>query len=633
MTVHLGIVGTAGHIDHGKSALVLALTGVDPDRLAEEKARGITIELGFAELHLGEDASAGLVDVPGHESFVRTMVAGASGMDLGLLVVASDEGVMPQTTEHLAVLELLGVPRILVVLTKSDLVETDWLELVQGEVAELLDGTPYAASHVIATSVRSGEGLDELRVAIRQALEGRVRRSGDDIVRLPVDRSFLVRGTGRVVTGTLWSGKIAVGDRLHVRPGGGEVRVRGVEAHGRAVERADAGQRTALALTGPGAESVARGQILCDLGEWQASRRLTVWGEVLDGASPWTRGDRLRVHLGTAEVVGRVLPLGGPVLEPGQGGWLEIRLKTPLPARTGDRIVLRSLSPVRTVGGARVLEPHPPRRARKRPLPVGALEALSGGSEAERVRVVLERAGRDGVLRTLLPVLTGCTPSACDEAVRLEGAVERGRQVFPRGAVASAQAALLGWVDEQLSKDPLAPGAPPDPARVAAGGGPVAELALEALLTGRQLELADGLLRPPGYTVQPGERESARLAVVARVYEAAGLEPPAVGLAAQTAGEPDPWPLVRHLERVGQLVRLDTDLFIWAPVLAEVRRRVQEELAGRTGLGPMDFRGVIPVSRRHLLPILGYLDREGVTTRETDGRAVHRDLAGRESGS
>ncbi|MCA9737662.1 MAG: selenocysteine-specific translation elongation factor, partial [Gemmatimonadetes bacterium] len=595
----------------------------------EEKARGITIELGFAEMDLGDGLAAGVVDVPGHEGFVRTMVAGASGIDLGLLVVAADEGIMPQTTEHLAVLRLLGVEALVVALTKVDLVDEEWLDLVQEEVTALLEGTPYSGAPQVPTSARSGSGLDLLRLAVRERLQATRARAVDDLVRLPVDRCFTIRGTGTVVTGTLWSGRVRVGDRLHVRPGAAEVRVRGLQVHGRPVEEARAGERTALAVTGADAEAVQRGAVLTDLTEWTADRRLTVWAESLPGGGGWSRGERVRVHLGTAEAFARVLPLGADRIEDGAAGFAELRSAQPLPARAGDRIVLRSLNPVRTVGGAQVLEPHPPRRSRKRPLPETALTTLSSGPVADRVAVVLERAGPEGAIVSELPVLTGCPPEACRSALGEVGACLRGRNAWAASVVETAARGLERWVREALTADPLAPGVAPEAARQAAGGGPVAEMALDARIQGGVLELAEGLLRPVGHRVDPGPDERRRLDRMAAGYRSAGLEAPTVEAVAAAVEEPDPWPLVRHLEREGVLTRVESELFVWSSALREASDRVVEELGGREGLGPQDFKGALPLSRRHLLPILGYLDREGVTRRDQAGRTVstRADLA------
>ena len=324
------ILGTAGHIDHGKTSLVEALTGVDTDRLAEEKRRGITIELGFARYAPAEGCSFGIVDVPGHEGFVRTMVAGATGMDIVLLVVAADEGVMPQTREHLAIVKLLGVEGLVVAITKADLVDAEWLELVTEEVQEVLEDTKYRNAEIIPTSVRTGAGLRELSDALVRCAALSRERSVDDLARLPVDRVFAMEGAGTVVTGTLWSGSVTRGSTVRILPRGDEARVRAVQVHGVQVERAAAGERTALALTGAAVRRgmVARGDVLVTDRSWAPSLMLTVELHALEG-SGWRleHGQRVRVHLGTVEVMSRVALFGMEEVAPGVGAPAQLRLE------------------------------------------------------------------------------------------------------------------------------------------------------------------------------------------------------------------------------------------------------------------------------------------------------------------
>ena len=329
------ILGTAGHIDHGKTALVHALTGIDTDRLREEKERGITIDLGFAELSDGV-RHMGVVDVPGHEGFIRNMVAGATGMDVVLLVIAADEGVMPQTREHLDIVTLLGVERLVVALTKADLVDEEWLEMVREEVQGLLAGGPYEGATILPTSVRTGAGVEALARTLLATAEQGSERDSTDPARLPVDRVFTVHGTGTVVTGTLRSGRLRIGDRVRVIPGELVARVRGLQVHGREVEEARLGERTAVALAGAGTDrqTLARGQAVISGPGWAPASMLTARLRVLQGAG-WriARGQRVRVHLGTAEVMARCAVLEAEALEPGDEGWVQLRLEEPVPAR------------------------------------------------------------------------------------------------------------------------------------------------------------------------------------------------------------------------------------------------------------------------------------------------------------
>ena len=365
MTERTAILGTAGHIDHGKTALVGALTGVDTDRLKEEKERGITIDLGFAELR-GEGVRLGVVDVPGHEGFVRNMLAGATGMDLALLVVAADEGVMPQTREHLAILALLRVSRLVVALTKVDLADDEWLELVEDDVRDTVSAAGFDDVAFFRVSAKSGEGVETLRDHLLEAAREQPE-AAVDVLALPVDRVFTVRGTGTVVTGTLVSGAVAVGDRVRLLPSDRAARVRGVQVHGDEVERAVAGSRVAVALTGDGIErdDVRRGDVVVSAPEWDDAAMLTVEMRVLpDTGWSLAHNQRVRVHLGTAEVMARCVLFSRDELHGGAIGWGQLRLETPVAVRVGATGVLRSYSPVTTIAGIRVVEAPAPKRGR-----------------------------------------------------------------------------------------------------------------------------------------------------------------------------------------------------------------------------------------------------------------------------
>ncbi|HEY8833290.1 MAG TPA: selenocysteine-specific translation elongation factor, partial [Gemmatimonadaceae bacterium] len=355
------IIGTAGHIDHGKTALVRALTGVDTDRLPEEKRRGITIDLGFAPLSLDGVGSVGVVDVPGHEDFVRSMLVGATGIDLGLLVVAADEGVMPQTREHLLILELLKIPRIVVAVTKSDLVDAEWLSLVRSEVESLFNAS-IGAPEVIPCSSRTGTGIGALRAALSEALLTATPRAVDDIFRLPVDRAFSIKGTGTVVTGTVWSGELQQDANVRVLPGGKTVRVRRIEQHGTSADRAQAGGRAAIALAGIEVGDVPRGSVLVTDQSWQATSMFeAVVGIASDFADRLSTRTELRVHAGASEVGARIsFADGGSNAD--SHALARITTDAPIVLRGGDRFVIRLPAPLRTIGGGVVLDPYARRR-------------------------------------------------------------------------------------------------------------------------------------------------------------------------------------------------------------------------------------------------------------------------------
>ncbi len=626
------ILGTAGHIDHGKTALIGALTGVDTDRLREEKERGITIDLGFAPLPLPDGTRLGVVDVPGHEGFVRNMVAGATGVDLVLLVVAADEGVMPQTREHLAIVDLLGVERMVVALTKADLVEDEWLELVREEVRETLAPTPFRDAPLVATSVEDGRGLDELRTALENATapDGVEAAAVGDLVRLPIDRVFTVRGTGTVVTGTLWSGRLREGDQVRILPAGLEPRVRGVQVHGEDVPEAFAGERTAVALAGPGIkkDALSRGDTLVSDEEWRPSSMLTVRLRVL--ADPgWSieRGQRVRVHLGTAEVMARCAPLEDEVLLPGREGWVQLRLESPVVARARDHLVVRAYSPVTTIAGGRVAEPFPPRRTRLSDEERGAVSAVLDGGPEEAVEGVLRLAGWSGVSAALLPVACGRAPSAISGV--LSERPGGSRLLDPARAVV-ARERLLEAVDAWHESEPLRPGIPLERLRTAVPA-PVPDEVVEAWIAELEAEgevrVEENVAFRPGFHItlsreQEGVRERIRA-----VYLDAGLQPPRVDeLPDAVADRPDLWPILKLLESDGDLVRLEEDLWVAGAELSGAARRTVELLGGREGLGPADFRPVLGVTRKHLLPILGHFDRIGITVRGGEGRRVAGEL-------
>ena len=392
------IIGTAGHIDHGKSSLVEALTGVRMDRLREERERGITIELNFAPLRLADGRIAGVVDVPGHEDFVRTMVAGASGIDLVLLVIAADEGIMPQTREHLAVAEQLGIPQGIPVLTKLDLVDPDWVELLELEVGEWLASSPVQFMAPIGVSAQTGAGIESLRAGIEHAAASLPPRSADDLFRLPIDRSFSIAGIGTVVTGTAWSGSIRPGDQVLIMPSRRPARVRSVEMHSQEASSAEPGMRVALGLAGVDREDLRRGDVVTEMAApWQASSLLDVYLQVLPQAPRGlNQRSRVRLHLGTAEVVARIVPLAR--IEPGQSGPARLVLDAPIVARGGDRFVLRALSPAATLGGGLVIDPVPPRRKGSWP------SVLNPRDPVERLEVLALRRP-DGMSEAELPTL------------------------------------------------------------------------------------------------------------------------------------------------------------------------------------------------------------------------------------
>src|SRR5436309_8423316 len=390
------VAGTAGHIDHGKTSHVKALTGTDTDRLPEEKARGITIDLGFAFLEEPGGLTVEIVDVPGHGRFIKNMLAGVGGIDLAMLVIAADEGVMPQTREHLAICSLLRIKSGLIALTKTDLVEADWLELVREDLAGLTRGTFLEGAPIVPVSARSGQGMDALRATLRDLAAKVPSRASDQLARLPIDRVFTIKGFGTVVTGTLAAGALAVDDRVEVFPRGLVAKVRGLQVHGHAVERAVAGQRTAVNLQGLERAAVERGDVVGHAGTLVSTTTVDVVLEILaDAARPLKSRDRVRLHAGTSEIMARALLLDGAELAPGTRGFARLRLEAPLVALAGDRFVIRSYSPIVTIGGGTLLDTEPPRL--KRLARLAHLEILAAGAPEAVVEEHVRGAGVGGI--------------------------------------------------------------------------------------------------------------------------------------------------------------------------------------------------------------------------------------------
>jgi selenocysteine-specific elongation factor len=411
------VVGTAGHVDHGKSTLVKALTGIDPDRLAEEKARAMTIDLGFAWLTLPGGKTISVVDVPGHERFIKNMLAGVGGIDAALLVIAADEGPMPQTDEHLAILDLLGVERGVVVLSKVDSVDADWLDLVREDVAERVAGTTLAGAPIVAVSALSGAGLPELVQALEMVLGSAPAMAGGTEARLPVDRVFTVAGFGTVVTGTLSGGEIATGDELRIYPGERTARVRGLQTHAKKVPRARPGSRTAVNLSGVAINGIARGDVLAPAGLLTPSQRLDARVRLLASSPvPLKQNDEVDFFTGAAELPARVTLLDREVLEPGETAWAQFRFRMPLAVLRGDRFIVRRPSPSETIGGGTVIDPTPARHKRFRPETLAALETLAAGSPDEIVLHLLEQQPTE--ITALRAAAQGLTAEQVDDALR-----------------------------------------------------------------------------------------------------------------------------------------------------------------------------------------------------------------------
>jgi selenocysteine-specific elongation factor len=607
------IVGTAGHIDHGKSALVTALTGRSMDRLAEERRRGITIDLNFAPLPLGCGLVAGVVDVPGHEDFVRTMVAGASGIDLALLVVAADEGIMPQTVEHLAVLEHLGVRAAIPVLTKADLVEPEWLELVVAEVTQRLAGSPVLFEAPIAVSSKTGQGIEELRARLAARAAELPGRSAADLFRLPVDRSFSVAGVGTVVTGTAWSGRVAVGDPVLLLPLGRPARVRSIESYGLSLERSEPGARTALGLAGIDRADVHRGSVVVTPDSaWLPASAVDV--EIMlrsDAPRPLLNRTRVRFHHGTAEVMARVLPRAP--IEPGRSGIARLTLEAPVVARGEDRFVLRSYSPVTTIGGGRILDPQPPRRRNVWPA------ELSSPRPDERFRALLARHPA-GMPVAALPVLLGVARAEATELASREGSARRLSEHWVLVSTLDAHAGRALETLKVYHRSHMSErGMPLETLRHSLKAPePLVERVLADLAAGGRLRIFEGLAALAGFAprVAGGEQEIDR---IVGLLEAAHLSPPTLAELQQQSGRTDVGAVLRLAAASGRVEAVERNRYYTRAALDQFTLALVE--LGRQGdIVPGAVRERLGISRKYLIPLLEWADGRGITVRVGDVR-------------
>ena len=614
------ILGTAGHVDHGKTALVLALTGVDTDRLPEEKKRGITIELGFAPLALEGVGTLGVVDVPGHEAFVRTMLAGATGVDLALLVVAADEGVMPQTREHIAILTLLGVGGGVVALTKSDLVEVDWLQLVEEDVRAALAGSPLERATIVSCSARTGDGLDALRSALGDAARAVPARAAQDFVRLPIDRAFTVRGTGTVITGTLWSGTLASDAAVRLLPSRRTARVRGLETHGTKVHVAGPGSRVAVALAGVDRVEVERGEVLVSEGDpWSPSKVLRADVVLLDNAPALGIRTRVRFHLGTADVGARVVAASGR-LEPGKAGAVvpvRLALDEVVVARSGDRFVLRSAAQSATIGGGVITDARPPAR-RAKPWPT------SNASPVTRLEWIVAECGGAGLALNDVALRVGVPPDEGAALAKRSRAIVRvADRLYAAALRSELSARLKKLVRARHAASPLEPGLSLQEAReqLKAHDELFASLVAELSAKG-DVEVRGSVLAISGWRSGAGDADAAEMNALQSLLSGAGREPPSVSELTSRFGPRAP-ALLRALERERRVVAVAADRYFAAAAVDTLMASLRAILADGAPRTASQIRESLGLTRKYLIPFLEYADRIGVTRRTGDLRTLH----------
>ncbi len=625
-------VGTAGHIDHGKTALVKALTGIDADRLEEEKRRGITIDIGFAHLELplpgGDTLRLGFVDVPGHERFVRNMLAGVGGIDLVLLVIAADESIKPQTREHFDICRLLSVRRGIVVLTKSDLVDRETLDVVRLEVEDFVRDSflDPAQSPIVAVSSLTGAGLDELRLALAQTAADASARDASALARLPIDRVFTMKGFGAVVTGTLVSGTIRKEDELEIFPAGNRARVRGIQVHGQAAEQAVAGQRTALNLAGVSTQDLSRGMVLAPPGVFQATSRVDVSLTLLPSAKPLKDRARVHLHAFTFETVATAVLLNQKQVSAGETALAQLRLAEPTLLLPGDRFIVRQFSPVATIGGGVVLDASPISRMPERNT---FLKTLMDGDAESILRARIARRRHAGITLTQLIAETGW-PRLVMEARIAAGSsrsemVRIGQLLVHPPALEGLKLSIIGAVTNFHKKNPLVAGISREELRgQARASSEVFTAALEKLAIEKKLEGRGEIVHLHGRGVVMKDEETQSQKLIEHAFASAGLKVPALKdvLAGLKVDSSRAQKIVTLLLRDQVLVKVSEDLVFHRDALLDLRKRLSSERTKSPKIDVARFKDLTGVTRKYAIPLLEYLDREHVTRRVGDERVI-----------
>jgi selenocysteine-specific elongation factor len=624
------VIGTAGHVDHGKSTLINRLTGINPDRLKAEQDREMSIELGFAWLQLPNGEDIGIVDVPGHRDFIENMLAGVGGIDAALFVVAADEGVMPQTREHLAILDLLQIPAGVVALTKTDLVEDpEWLDLIEADLRETLAGTVLADAPIVQVSARTGAGLDDLIQALQDILAQRPHRPDLGRPRLPVDRVFTLPGFGTIVTGTLTDGTLAVGDSVTVLPQGITGRIRGLQTHKQAEERAQPGSRTAVNVSGISVDQIRRGNVLVHPNTYQSTKMLDVWVRLLaDADAPLKHNTEVKFFIGAAEVMARVRVLGTQALQPGESGFLQLLPAEPVVALRQDRFILRRPSPAATIGGGQVVDPHPKRRHKRfNQDRIAELEQLMVGTPEDVLLQTAEKTGattREGLIEA-----AGLEPDQAQEALA---------SLLANGDLVEIGSKSLLLTAEQLDRDsgkirqalaafhqasPLKLGMPREQLKSETGvGGAVFDAILKHAADEKILVLSNTVVRLADHEIAFTSAQQAQIDSLLAAFQAHPYAPPTAKQSLDIVSED----LLNALVATGQLVQVMEDVLLQPEILNDMRDAVIAHIRQNEAITLAELRDKFDTSRKYAVAVLEYLDETGVTIRKGDGRQLRRGV-------
>lgn len=622
------IVGTAGHVDHGKTTLIEAMTGIVTDRLKEEQERGLTIDLGFASMKLPSGRVIGIVDVPGHERFLKNMLAGAGGVDIALLVVAADEGVMPQTREHVEILNLLESKQGVVALTKADMVDEEWLDMVEDDLREYLADTFLRKARIIRVSGTTGAGVDELVSEIDSLIQQVVQRPIQGPFRMPIDRVFTMTGFGTVVTGTLISGTLKIGDSARILPKGINTRVRGIQVHGKKQDEAQAGNRVAVNLVGIELSDIERGDVLLSPGYLQSSTALDVSITVPSEVSkPLTTRSRVRLHIGTAEVLGRAIVLGGQSIEPGQRGFAQFRLESPVAAARGDRFVLRLYSPMIILGGGSILDPVATKHRISDKDVIDRLQRKLKGDPVDIIEDILAIHETGLVAEEVARIVElplDEAKAALDQLIEDQRVIRSANRFLHKVTAESMISRAKSIVATYLETNPMKFGMPKEELRRSLGRA-IDSKGYAALLglveTAGDLQVADADITLPGHVPAPGDKERQLVETIEQRYLDSGANPPLISELEAEYGSIAK-DITALLLQTGELIKVDVDLLFHRQVMQSAENVLREYLTQREQITVAEFRDLISSSRKYTVPLLEYFDKIKVTKRMGDKRTL-----------
>ena len=622
------VIGTAGHVDHGKSTLINRLTGINPDRLKEEQDREMSIELGFAWFELPNGDEVGIVDVPGHRDFIENMLSGIGGIDAALFVVAADEGVMPQTKEHLAIIDLLKVPAGVVALTKIDLIpDPEWLDLVEADLNDTLAGTVLEKAPIIRVSARTGEGIDNLTLAIQEILSQHPHRPDLNRPRLPVDRVFTLPGFGTIVTGTLMDGKLTVGDTVEILPAGLQSRIRGLQTHKKAENQALPGGRTAVNISGISVNQIERGQVIVHPGTYQSTKIMDVWCTLLpDADAPLKHNMEVKLFLGAAEVMARARVLGVRELEPGKDAFLQLMLQEPVVAQRQDRFILRRPSPPATIGGGQIVDPHPTSRHKRfNPRRLGELEQLLIGTPEE---ILLQTAHKTGAASLAKIIETsGLEAAPANDAA--ETLIEQGslvllndrRLVLPKETYDQYLDRITQHLTAYHQEYPLRTGMPREQLKSQMNLSPnVFDALISRLAENHLVKEAGAKIHMTGHKVVFTAVQQEQVAALRQKFEEQPYTPPSVKQCLEEVSEP----LLTALVETGQFIQVSEEVLFTPEAYQRMRSAVIDHICEQGSITLAQFRDQFKTSRKYAAALLEHLDQIGVTIRRDDLRTLRR---------